>query len=118
MDEEIKAALNIQEPPPKTSFDEIQLVSGKRYPVLAFVAAAYRVAGWIMLVISVIALFVGIYLLGKDSAEGLLILICALVAGPLIALSCFFIAESMMVLTDIEENTRKTNQLLIKLVNS
>lgn len=117
MDENIKSALNIQDSPPKASIDEIQPGSGTRYPILTLVAAVYRIAGWIMVAISIIGLFIGIYMLGRDSSAGLLMLLYSLIGGSLIALSCFFIAESMLVLTHIEENTRATKELLVKLTN-
>ena len=117
MNEDFSSALNIDLPRKKPEVDDIRTASGARYPVLKFVAKLYRFAGWIMVGVSVLAFFFSMYFMGQEGAKAGIMVLYAVIIGLLVALSCFFVAESMMVLTHIEENTRMTNELLKELVN-
>ena len=119
MDEDIQKALNLSEQPEVEPLPE-KLETGvkSRYPVLSLVAAIYRVAGWILVAFSVISLFVGFVMFGGGDRDWPIFFLFALIIGPLTSLSCFFIAESMMVLTHIEENTRATSLLLKEIQNN
>ncbi len=72
----------------------------KRYPALRTISGIYKVVGWLIIVATVI---VAVALLAQDVA---IFAVIALVIGALIVLGLFATAESIMVIIDIEHNTR------------
>jgi hypothetical protein len=72
----------------------------KRYPALRTISGIYKVVGWLIIVATVI---VAVALLAQDVA---IFAVIALVIGALIVLGVFAAAESIMVIIDIEHNTR------------
>jgi hypothetical protein len=71
----------------------------KRYPALRTISGIYKVIGWLIVVATVIVA----YAAGQEDA---ILAVIALVIGALIVLGVFAAAESIMVIIDIEHNTR------------
>jgi hypothetical protein len=77
---------------------------GKRYPALRTIAGIFSVFAWIIGIVAVIAAIIS----GSKGGEwGLMIALPAIVIGALIVLILLATAESIKVIIDIEENTRK-----------
>lgn len=78
-------------------------MSNTKYPVLSFISKAFRFFGWLNI------LTAGVFLLVSIIQRELIFL--AFVVGILFgALMCFVFAEAIIVLVDIEYNTREKNE--------
>jgi hypothetical protein len=77
-----------------------------RYPAILFISKVIRFFAWCSIAFTAIAMII---LLGKigDGFSSFLAFIGAGVVGGFLALALFAIAESLIVLIDIEYNTRK-----------
>jgi len=81
---------------------------GKRYPALRTIAGIFSGFAWIIGIVTVIIA----YLAWDKGGEtyGLMVAISTLVVGVLMVLGLLGTAESIKVIIDIEENTRKTGE--------
>ena len=80
--------------------------SRSKYPALRTIAGFYTFFAWIVGVVAVIA---AIYFFTQGEA-GLFFAIPVLVVGALIVLGVLAVSESIMVLIDIEYNTRQKSK--------
>lgn len=80
--------------------------SRSKYPALRTIAGFYTLFAWIVGVVSV---FAAIYFFTKGET-GLVLAIPILVIGALIVLGVLAVSESILVLIDIEYNTRQKSK--------
>ena len=79
--------------------------AGKRYPALRTIAGIFSVFAWI---IGIVAVIIAVLSWNKGGdAWGLMVALPTLVVGALMVLGLLAAAESIKVIIDIEENTRK-----------
>ena len=83
--------------------EEQKEVIEKKYPALRTITGIYSFFAWI---IGIATIIVTIYF-GQNGQAGLMISVPALVVGALIVLGILAASESIKLLIDIEENTRK-----------
>ena len=79
--------------------------SRSKYPTLRTIAGFYTLLAWI---VGVVAVIIAIY--SFIQGEGLIFAISILVVGALIVLSALAASESIMVVIDIEYNTRQKSK--------
>jgi len=79
--------------------------AGKRYPALRTIAGIFSVFAWI---IGIVAVIIAVLSWNKGGDTwGLMVALPTLVVGALMVLGLLAAAESIKVIIDIEENTRK-----------
>lgn len=102
-------------PEERIIFDQIELIKEKehktmlpeKYPALRTIAGFFKLLAWIVGIVAVIA---AVLLASKGGDFGILISVIIIVIGATILLGLLAISESIMVLIDIEHNTRQKSK--------
>ncbi len=98
-----------------TAEKQIELIKEKehksmlpeKYPALRTIAGFFKLLAWIVGIVAVIA---AVLLASKGGDFGILISVIVIVIGAIILLGLLAISESIMVLIDIEHNTRQKSK--------
>lgn len=92
-----------------------------KYPTLRLIAVIFRVLAVIFAVGGVIGVVVGLVQMAGDAygaaAAGVMIVVVSLLYGGLGCIYLLAVSEGIKVFTDIEENSRLSNDLLRKLLD-
>jgi hypothetical protein len=86
-----------------------------RYPAILFISKVIRFFAWCSLLLTVVGMIFVFFVLIRDGLIAILAVFGAGVFGGFFTLGLFAIAESLIVLIDIEYNTRKSSQLMTKI---
>ncbi len=86
-----------------------------RYPAILFISKVIRFFAWCSLILTVIGMIFVLVSGMRDGMTAILAFIGVGVFGGFLTLGLFAIAESLIVLIDIEYNTRKSSQSMIKI---
>lgn len=76
---------------------------------ISIIATAYQILAWLTLIVSIGA---GIILAGNTSEFAIPLLVVLIIFGEIGCITFLAVAEGIMVFIDIEENTRRTAELL------
>lgn len=86
-----------------------------RYPAILFISKVIRFVAWCSLLLTVLGMIFVFFVLIRDGFIAILAVFGAAVFGGFLTLGLFALAESLIVLIDIEYNTRKSSQSMVKI---
>lgn len=86
-----------------------------RYPAILFISKVIRFVAWCSLVLTVLGMIFVLVAGIRDGMTAILAFIGVAVFGGFLTLGLFALAESLIVLIDIEYNTRKSSQSMVKI---
>ncbi len=88
-----------------------------RYPAILFISKVIRFFAWCSLVLTIIGMIFILMAGFRDGMSAILAFFGVGVLGGFLTLGLFAIAESLIVLIDIEYNTRKSSSSIVKIQN-
>lgn len=86
-----------------------------RYPAILFISKVIRFVAWCSLVFTVLGMIIVLVAGTRDGMTAILAFIGVGIFGGFLTLGLFALAESLIVLIDIEYNTRKSSQSIVKI---
>ncbi len=86
-----------------------------RYPAILFISKVIRFFAWCSLILTVLGMIFVLVSGMRDGISAILAFIGVGILGGFLTLGLFAIAESLIVLIDIEYNTRKSSQSMTKI---
>jgi hypothetical protein len=86
-----------------------------RYPAILFISKVIRFVAWCSLVFTVLGMIFVLVAGIRDGMTAILAFIGVGIFGGFLTLGLFALAESLIVLIDIEYNTRKSSQSIVKI---
>ncbi len=91
------------------------MTDNTRYPAILFISKVIRFVAWCSLVLTVLGMIFVLVAGIRDGMAAILAFIGVAVFGGFLTLGLFALAESLIVLIDIEYNTRKSSQSMVKI---
>ncbi len=86
-----------------------------RYPAILFISKVIRFVAWCSLILTVLGMIFVFFVLIRDGFIAIFAVFGAAVFGGFLTLGLFALAESLIVLIDIEYNTRKSSQSMTRI---
>ena len=83
----------------------------KKYPALRLIARLYKILGFSVPVIAILAIFFSaVILLGGDDPLGWIIILVSVFIGPIVLINMFALSESIMIFIDMADNLSKIKE--------
>lgn len=96
----------------------MSMTDNTRYPAILFISKVIRFFAWCSLILTVLAMVFTLVVGLREGFSAILAFFGIGIFGGFLTLALFAIAESMIVLIDIEYNTRSTSSSILKVADT